>query len=285
MKNEIVVHPGYSKTATTWMQDEVFAKLGPEIYLGKYTGYFPRWIIEINYMDDAFYDRSIDRLRDNVRKHTKDKPISILSSEAFTNLGVVHSQAKRLREIFGLVKVILVLRNPISWIISNYKYCVQYENFYKRLEEYLDFGEKRTPFALEKRPPFYLPDYFYDETVETYYKLFGKERVLLLRYEDLKDNPREFGQKMEEFVCLPLPGFSEASPKKILVSPDDSEIERLRIQNLFNLVNINYDFKLDIPDLKIYLSKGRPILDSNTEGKLKKLFKKHCSGYYPELEE
>ena len=287
MKNEIIVHPGYSKTATTWLQDEIFAKLGPEIYLGKHTGHFPRWIIEINYLDDAAYDRRLDKLRENVRKHTKGKPISILSSEAFTNLGVVHSQAKRIREVFGQVKVILILRNPISWIVSNYKYCVQYENFYKRLEDYLDFGEKRTPFSIEKRPPFYLPDYFYNETVETYYKLFGKERVLLHRYEDFRYNPREFGRKLEEFIGLSLPDFVEASSKKILVSPDDSEIERMRVDNLYSIIknNIDGDFQLDISSLKKLSSSTRPILDSETENKLKELFKVHCSEYYPELAE
>ena len=286
MKNEIIVHPGYSKTATTWLQDEIFADLGPEIYLGKTSRNFPRWILEINYLDDATFDRRIKQLRETVQKKTMNKPISIISSEAFTNLGAVHSQAKRIRKIFGQAKIILVLRNPISWIISNYKCSVQFEKFYKCLEDYLDFGENRTPFAMEKRPPFYLPDYFYDETVETYIRLFGSERVLILRYEDFRENPLEFGQKLEAFTGVSFPDFEKKSEKKILVSLTDDEIERIRLQNLYNLFYKQSPFepKANLPDLKNIPVKN-PILSSTTEIKLKNYFKEHCSKYYPELSE
>ena len=284
MKNEIIVHPGYSKTATTWLQDEIFADLGPEIYLGKTSRNFPRWILEINYLDDATFDRRINQLRETVQNKTMNKPISIISSEAFTNLGAVHSQANRIRKIFGQAKIILVLRNPISWIISNYKCSVQYEKFYKCLEDYLDFGENRTPFAMEKRPPFYLPDYFYDETVETYIRLFGSERVLILRYEDFRENPLEFGQKLEDFAGLYLPDFAKKSEKEVLVSLDDDEIERIRLQNLYSLFQrqVGNDLNINLPALESF-SFNKPILDTITEKKLKKLFRKHCSEYYPEL--
>jgi|TARA_B100001964_G_scaffold239864_1_gene308379 hypothetical protein len=286
MKNEIIVHPGYSKTATTWLQDEIFAELGAEIYLGKTTKNYPRWILEIIYLDDATFDRRINQLRETVRKKTMNKPISIISSEAFTNLGAVHSQARRIRKIFGQAKIILVLRNPISWIISNYKCSVQFEKFYKRLEDILDYAEKRTPLALEKRPPFYLPDYFYDETVETYISLFGLERVLILRYEDFRENPREFGQRLEEFTGVSFPNFEKKSEKRILVSLADDEIERIRLQNLYNLFYKQFpsEPKVNLPDLK-NISVENPILSSATEIKLKNYFKEHCSKYYPELSE
>jgi hypothetical protein len=152
----MVVHVGYGKTATTWLQERIFGQLDSGVYLGKRLNDFPRWILEINYLDDATYRARLDDLRKIARGHQSSKHVTVLSSEAFTNLGVVHSQALRIKQVFENPKIVLVLRHPVEWMVSNHKYCVEHEGFFSHLEDYLDWGERRTPFALEKRPPFYL---------------------------------------------------------------------------------------------------------------------------------
>jgi hypothetical protein len=55
----MVVHVGYGKTATTWLQERIFGQLDSGVYLGKRLNDFPRWILEINYLDDATIEHGL----------------------------------------------------------------------------------------------------------------------------------------------------------------------------------------------------------------------------------
>src|SRR5262249_11125381 len=141
-------------------------------------------------------------------------------------------QAERLKYVFDTPRIVLVLRNPIDWLISNYKYCVEHEGFHLPLAQYLDFGERRTPFALEKRAPFYIPDFFYSEVVARYRDVFGADRVLVLRYEDFVKDAAAYGETLARFMGLPLPEFATRSSKKVLESVGDAQVETIRLENM-----------------------------------------------------
>jgi len=284
MATKVFVHVGYGKTATSWLQDKIFAKLDPEIYLGKREEDFPRWMIDINYLDPIAYDQRREQMRTDLDARLTDKSTAIISSEAFTNLGALHQQAHRIKDLFSEPRIVLVLRHPIKWLISNYKYCVEYEDFHLNFEDYLDFGERRTPFALEKRPPFYLPDFFYDETVPLYQNLFGHDDVLVLRYEDFVSQPVEFGDKLGQFLGMQLPGFSIASQEKVLVSKGDQDVADLRMKNLRVLAERCTGNQLDGAEFdRLCRPIERPMILPETKSALTNLFAKHCAAYYPEL--
>ena len=283
MATKAFIHVGYGKTATSWFQNKVFAQLDPAVYLGKRDDEFPRWIIDINYLDPIAYDARKDHMRRDLKERIAGRESVLISSEAFTNLTVLHQQAHRINDLFEDPRVILVLRHPIKWLVSNYKYCVEFEDFHLNFEDYLDFGERRTPFALEKRPPFYLPDFFYDETVNLYRNLLGDDRVLVMKYEDFTTDPMAFGKRLGEFMDLDLPDLSEMAKIKVLASKSDHVVAQIRMENLRRLMErcIGKGISSDIA--KLLNPVNRPLMTDEIHEKLRKLFTPHCSEYYPDL--
>lgn len=279
MATDVIVHVGYGKTATTWMQEEIFNSLGAEIYLGKREAEFPSWLLRLNYLDDFAFDADKIALKQEIRNLISDRQKVIISSEAFTNFGVIYQQANRIKYVLDDPKIIVVLRNPISWLISNYKYCVEYEGFHLPLESYLDFGEKRSPFSLEKRKPFYLPDLYFDEVIGRYQNLFGKRKVLVMRYEDFVSSPTSFGSVLSDFIGIDFPDFSTKAELTYLASKSTAEIEIRRLENLRTYVEqVGHTLKeSDSSCIKT------DVLQESVKERLRDHFAKHCVEHYPEL--
>ncbi len=278
MTTDVIVHVGYGKTATTWLQEKIFRSL-KDIYLGKYENNFPDWLLKINYLDEFSYNQQKKQLSKKVTEIIANKEKAIISSEAFTNFGAVFQQIERIAYCFDLPRIILTLRNPINWLISNYKYLVEYEGFFRPLEAYIDFGQHRTPFAIEKRDPFYLPDLFYDEVVGSYRHMFGRERVLILKYEDFVSEPEAYGESLSGFLGIDLPDFVEKAKHKMLVSKAEEVIDEKRITNMIKYMQKS-GFKVNVPSMNQIKQWS---LSDETIIKLYHIFGPHCMEFYPEL--
>jgi len=280
---KVIIHVGYGKTATSWLQQRIFSQLPKEIYLGKRENDFPRWLIEINYLDEMAYAMKKDSIKACINEKLLGKELTIISSEAFTNLSAIHQQAHRIYDLFEDPYIILVLRHPINWLVSNYKYCVEHEGFFLNFEEYLDFGEHRTPFALEKRPPFYIPDFFYDETIKLYRELFDEKHLLVMKYEDLKSDPAYFGDCLSSYIGVKLQDFKRKSEIKLLKSKSDKEINILKIHNFHQLIKKTMGNYLPRSVFETTFGIDQPLILDDTRDKLTSIFKDHCDEYYPEL--
>jgi hypothetical protein len=279
MNTDVVIHVGYGKTATTWLQDRVFAGLGEEAFLGKYDSYFPDWLLRLNYLDDFAFSSKKEDLRVEILSVIRGRRRAIISSEAFTNLGVIYQQIERMKFVFDNPRIVLVLRNPIDWLVSNYKYCVEYEQFNRPLESYIDFGTMRTPFALEKRAPFYVPDFYYTEVAARYRNAFGSDRVLVLRYEDLVLRPRAFGEALSRFIGIPLENFEHTAGEKVLKSKDLFAVERVRMENMAAYIS-----EAGFTAEGLVSNGGNRVpLSQATINKLKTQLGPYCVEFYPEL--
>jgi hypothetical protein len=279
MITDTIVHVGYGKTATTWLQEKIFDRLGHQVYLGKRSASFPDWLLRANYLDEFAYQEQRERLRAEITAILENRERAVISSEAFTNLGVVYQQIERIDYLIPGARVVLVLRDPVSWLISNYKYCVEHEGFWRPLESYIDFGIRRTPFALEKRAPFYVPDFFYDEVVRGYESKFGRDRLLVLRYEDFVADPGSFGRRLASFMRTDLPDFAGVAKEKILESPPSGTVEELRLANMRrHLADAGFQVDRLAP-----ARPGEPIASAQLLASLKDTFASHCGAFYPEL--
>jgi hypothetical protein len=104
--------------------------------------------------------------------------------------------AKRLKAIFPGAKVLMVIRDQISWFESVYKYIISSLPITQRnFEDYL-----YTPQGLAL-----LEAGYYDATILAYYHEFGKENVCVLRYEDL--NTELFQRQLCGFVGIEFVPF------------------------------------------------------------------------------
>lgn len=282
MGTRVVLHIGYGKTGTTWLQEKIFRKLGRDIYLGKYEDDYPSWLLRLNYLDDFAFQAQCVELRQEISALLGGRPRAIISSEAFTNFGVIAQQLERIRYIFADPRVVIVLRHPVNWLISNYKYCVEYEGFRLPLESYIDFGTKRTPFSLEKRPPFYLPDLYYSEVIGRYREALGADSVLVLRYEDFIASPEGFGQKLAQFAGVDLPDFAECAKERVLASSPGDRIEIMRRENMATYVRAA---GFELAPARETRGGEAGVLPDELTARLRAQFATYCREYYPDLAE
>ncbi len=92
---------------------------------------------------------------------------------------------------FPDVKIIACLRNPIERLYSEYKYHVNmgyrysiYKSFEKAIVKEYDFVKTG----------------FYNRQLKLYYEIFPKENILILIYENLQKEPKEFLKKLYKFL-------------------------------------------------------------------------------------
>ncbi|TFF90862.1 MAG: hypothetical protein EU548_00850 [Promethearchaeota archaeon] len=101
--------------------------------------------------------------------------------------------ASRIHEHLPNVKLIACLRNPVDRAYSQYRYNIQEGG---RFKIYKNFEETiRKDKDILKRG-------FYFQQLKPYFKLFPKENILILFFEDIKKDPIKFVQKIYEFLEL-----------------------------------------------------------------------------------
>jgi len=279
-KKPFYIHVGYGKTATTWLQETLFSKNDEINYFGKTNNNYPKWLKKIHYLDEYHYMKDEESIKQFIlRQHLNEtnKP-SLLSSEAFTNMGYLKSQAIRIKRIFPNPKIILILRNPIDLIESFYKYNVNEGHFIQKVEHYIDWNTMT--FALHKRPPIYLNDLCFDEVIDYYEKIFKKMNILVLKYEDFVRNPNNFLLSMSNFLGITFKNVSHLVNQKVLKGSNTSETLLKRKDNFYKFINkMSNEDHLESCIYNISIN-DETIIDSDLNRRLSQHFKGRCSMYF-----
>jgi hypothetical protein len=177
-----VVHIGFPKTATTFLQRSVFPRLSDSfIYFDKKasTPFFD----ELMNFDDTIYDASgVSRRFEHA---CEGRANALFSYEPLTGLHYRSAFAnrtqiaRRLRQA-GFDRAIITLRNQFDALESAYKQYVKSGGILK-CADYVTFD-------LDK-PRYLYPEYFdYFSIYRLYADLFGAENVLVLQYENLRSS-------------------------------------------------------------------------------------------------
>jgi hypothetical protein len=177
---EVFIHIGYHKTGTTFLQRKIFPKLGigqlmqPDVrYIAESQDYDPKRFISMLSHRDGLdsYDRVI------LSQET-------LSGRADGNpTWNQYLIADRLKGTFPNAKILVVIRNQPSYILSLYSYRVVVRGLERQdLSGYL---RKRFESNLREKLQ-------YDKLIEHYINLFTEEGVLVLAYEQLVEDHNKF---------------------------------------------------------------------------------------------
>jgi hypothetical protein len=106
--------------------------------------------------------------------------------------------AERLVHIFPEAKVLAVIREQRSMIVSTYKQYVKSGGAVS-LARFI-----ASPGSMAMRVPLFDLRYFeYDRLLRHYSELFGAERLLVLAYEEFVEDPTAFTAKIAQFAGLP----------------------------------------------------------------------------------
>jgi hypothetical protein len=136
--------------------------------------------------------------------------VSLDPSEAALRLHRVHSHAK----------IVLLIREQADWIQSAYKYAMS--RLPARRRSFSDFCTTPVGVALLKAGHFH-------ETINAYMAVFGRDRLLVLRSEDIVKAPERFTSVLCAFI-----GISQSLLPQSRANETHTQIAR--IQRLFPII-------------------------------------------------
>ena len=220
-KQNVFIHIGYPKTATTTLQKFLFSK-HPEILDIRDYDSEEKWINDLLYLNEISFKKKVGShqkvLENKIEAINADKKLIIYSNESIlsNSLFLIDrprpfvryldpvSTARKLNMLFSRITpnpiIIVAIRNQLDLIKSiyaqMYNYCFkghkQTENFQVYVDNLIKDGvESSTLSALS-----------YYDVIKEYEKIFGHDNVRILVFEELKNTPDIFFQKLENAMGL-----------------------------------------------------------------------------------
>lgn len=236
MAMKLLIHPGFHKTGTSWLQDSVFSK---EVL---FNSLFTHTEI------DALLVRLHDLDFDPAEVHSAAKPrlaagqagsIPVVSSEILSGTMFDGSRdskvlADRLKASFPEAKILLTVRNQSSILASVY---VQYlkRGGRKKFAEFLNY-------SCEPGYRWFVPSCLNLGQLTAYYaELYGKENVLVLPQELLARERQAYLNMLINFASdgIAQEYEHEVDTKHVGKSPPYSGLFLLRLGNLFGTRPLN----------------------------------------------
>ena len=191
VEDEILVHIGYHKTGSTFLQKRVFPALSMKQLMFS--------MDQIANREDFDPDTVTSSLAGQYQISIWDKERVLISQESL----VGHKEgepiwdrfviARNLKSTFPNAKILIVIRNQFDYILSLYTFMVYVKGSERRsLERFLLDNMSMEPGlrgALQ-----------YDILVDYYQTLFGTGNVLVLPYELLAQNEGCFVKRISEYI-------------------------------------------------------------------------------------
>lgn len=199
-QNQTLVHIGYHKTATSYLQDRIFEAFPTLFNRVKQRAIFNHIIYPNHLSFEENFDAITDFVNSNIEAGTHKNQLTIFSNERLS--GGPHSGgfdsveiANRLKKLIPNAKILIVVREQNSMIYSSYNQYIRAVGSCS-LEEYMN------PKTLKNKDLFHYDFFKYDRLLKYYIELFGKENVLCLPSELLSNNHDYFIEKILSFLSL-----------------------------------------------------------------------------------
>lgn len=235
MNKKIILHIGLPKTATSFLQEMVFDNIRDVFYFGPpkvedFCNTPLNYITELNKImsgEIKLTNEEFNNLPNQISdffSNIEEKKV-LISNETLCGQ-IIHFKNSRqnalfLKKVFKKPKIVFSIRNQVDWAESIYNQIMTKHNKYIINEEFLGYKHGHTInefFRYEKGKfldcsAIYSFDWY--SMIKEYIEIFGKENVLVLPYELLKDDLNSFLARFYKFTGL-IPYFPE---KKETVNP------------------------------------------------------------------
>jgi hypothetical protein len=228
-KNTLLVHIGYHKTATTWLQRALFQTEFGYHPIMSHEDVFETIVSPHGLLFDS---RAAGSVLDERRKVLSDGSINVVSSELLSgnpHYGGRESDviAERIKLIAGDARILITIREQRRLLASLY---MQYLLRGGSLSPQRFFDEA----SVLGYSHFSSLTFEYHRLIQRYQKLFGKSRVLVLTQEQLEKNPAGY---MEQLAAFSENSFFETAPRptnaRIGASHPESFFRLFRLVNFF----------------------------------------------------
>ncbi|HIK50292.1 MAG TPA: sulfotransferase [Oscillatoriales cyanobacterium M59_W2019_021] len=212
-----LIHIGYPKAASTWLQQSLFND--------ERTGFYAPWglpsyeSIEQFIIANAFRfsAKKVRQMFDlGLQDAAKRNLIPVISEEFLIGHQVEGKYwgkdvADRLNATFPEAKILMVIREQKSEILSSYRQSIRRGDA-ASLSRFIGIGETRKPGI----GAICQLDYFeYDLAIAYYHQLFGADNVLVLPFETLVKDPQAASQTIIDFAGAKGELTSHPIPKNV----------------------------------------------------------------------
>lgn len=196
-----LIHIGYHKTGTTWLQKHVFPNEGAGCsFVAGYKLLQPTFVTVNPFDFDSEAARK--KFEQRIREVEARDLVPVLSHERLSGSPYAGgydsgATADRLAATFPDARILVVIREQAGMIGSVYKQ-------YLRWGGAASFGQYVTPPSGTARMPVFRFDFLeYHRLIGYYQNLFGASNVLTLPYELLRAQPEVFLARVGEFLGIP----------------------------------------------------------------------------------
>jgi hypothetical protein len=247
MPQPVAVHIGFHKTATTWLQSEVFPRhpqVRPYVEGRVWDDPFLRWIVAASDRDfdpqpaRAAYEAGMARLK----RHDDSGPLTtddvvVVSAERLSGHAASGGYdtvriARRLHEVVPEARILIVVRSQIDMIESEYRQLVG-EGYRGRISSV--WGTDAW-----KRVQFDLGHYEYDTLVLEYQKLFGASNVAVFTYEGIVADRDRFLDRLAAFFGVePFKLGDDVVERDVHPGLPNRGLGLLRVLNHFRRTELN----------------------------------------------
>jgi len=203
MEEFVLLHVGYQKTGSTWLQRNVFSKenLGFGSNLDHENHDIYHDIVLRN--EFTFDAESVgEKYSHYLEGFFKKSLVPVISHESFSGdfiNGRYYGKqvAGRLKQAFPNSKVLITIREQKSFVLSAYLFYL-FQDGIERIEHFIGVGKESPGFV-----PICRTEYLeYHHLYQTYCDLFGKENVLVLPFEKLKKDNNSFVKDILQFCNM-----------------------------------------------------------------------------------
>lgn len=217
-----LIHIGYHKTATSWLQREIFrcpdsvfesldirSRNAARLATHFYTSHHPRQLLS-PFADTEVAIRARLKQLEECLPGLQEK-VPVISNERLSgnpHAGSYDARiiADRIQKSFPASKILIVVREQRAFIRSLYFQYLS-RGGTDSLAAYLRKSEDG------KRPGFGFHQPEFTGLIKYYFKLFGRENVCVLPYEYLVKNPKLFLKKLGDHAGVTIP-FDETKIKR-----------------------------------------------------------------------
>jgi hypothetical protein len=202
----VLVHVGYHKTGSNWLQRELFDKASAGYrWLGKRPATHPVWRLVADRaleFDSVEVRRDFEPLLLKAEERGLQPVVSLerLSGHPFSGGHDSSQIAERLSTVLPDSRILIVVREQHAVIVSTYKQYVKAGGACT-LPQFLDSPTKQN----WRVPWFDFRQFEYDHLIRKYHSLYGQENVLVLPFEQFVRDGRGFVERIAGFAEREIP--------------------------------------------------------------------------------
>jgi len=241
----VLIHVGYVKTGSTWLQTQIFnnKNLGFALVCD-------RPLLTHQIIHPPIFEFNVDVIQQHINenlRHINDEKVPVVSHERLAGSAISGGFdstiiADRLFELLPEAKALIVIREQLSHILSTYKEYVN-QGGVCSLQQFLFPPEGR---AL---PLFNFSFYEYHKLIEYYHSRWGREKILVLPYELLVQKPLDFYNTIASFVGAKNAPSIPSDRVRISKGSFSVSVER-QMNRLFYRSNVNPSAPFKISKMK-----------------------------------